>query len=176
MDSSARVKLLAALLGLVFLGSVVYLVLGGKDDDAPAAKPAKPRGTGAAAAPLPGRDYPRCPECGKELPSSGECPYCTFKKKKKPDGSDEEPVSRTGRFLAWSMVGITGALGAFHLGRIVRQHRRAARAGAGEEPQLKMRCPHCKRRVRFAARLAHRYGFCPTCRQPIQFKPEASYF
>ncbi len=175
MDSSARVKLLAALLGLAFLGSVVYLVLGGKDDDAPAAKPAKPRGTGAAAAaPLPGRDYPRCPECGRELPNSGECPYCMFKKKRKADGSEEVPVSRTGRFLAWSLIGITGALGAFHLGRLLRQHRRAA--GADGEPQLKTRCPHCKRRVRFAARLADRYGFCPTCRQPIQFKPETSYF
>jgi hypothetical protein len=92
-------------------------------------------------------------------------------KKRQKSGGKDEPASvpRLGRYLAWSLVGLTIVLSVVHLGMYLRARRRFL-AGP-EEEQLKTRCVHCKRRVRFAARLADSYGSCPTCKQRIQFKP-----
>jgi DNA-directed RNA polymerase subunit RPC12/RpoP len=172
MNSSSRTKLLAALLGIIFLGSVVFLLFEGKREEEVDAKIKETLGKPAPGkAKAPTEERPHCPECGKELPSSGECPFCLIKKKIKAGGKDEPtPVPRLGRYLAWSMVGVTIVLGVVHLGMFLRERRRFLGRGS-DEPQLKTRCGYCKRRVRFAARLTDTYGSCPTCRQRIQFKP-----
>ncbi len=171
MNSSARVKLLAGLFGALFLGSIGYLLFGGESEEELAAKQKELVGKPAAGqVKAPTDEHPHCPECGKELPASGECPFCLMKKRQKARGKDEPtPVPRLGRYLAWSLVGLTVVLSVVHLGMYLRERRRFL-AGP-EEEQLKTRCVHCKRRVRFAARLANSYGSCPTCKQRIQFKP-----
>jgi hypothetical protein len=98
-----------------------------------------------------------------------------LKKRAKAGGKDEPaPAPRLGRYLAWSLVGLTALLGAIHLGMFFRARRRFM--ADGEEDQLKTKCPHCKRRVRFAARLADSYGSCPTCKHRIQFRPVADSY
>jgi hypothetical protein len=166
MDSSTRVKLLVAALGLVFLGSVAYLFFQGNGQEE-AAKEQAPGGTGKSK--LVASDRPRCPDCGKELPATGDCPFCLMKKKTTGAGG-VDPPSRSGRILAWSLIGSTVVLGAAHLAMILRARRRFLRPP--DEGQLKTRCPFCKRRVRFAARLADLPGTCPTCKKSFTFKPE----
>jgi hypothetical protein len=172
MNPTERVKLLAGLFGIIFLGSIVYLFFEGHSEEEADAKQKETLGKPAAVkGKAPAEEHAHCPICGKELPSSGECPFCLIKKLEKSGGKDEPaPVPRLGRYLAWSMVGATVVLGAVHLGMFLRQRRRFLGTG-GEEDQLKTRCIHCKRRVRFAARLAGSYGSCPTCRQRIRFDP-----
>jgi ribosomal protein L37AE/L43A len=166
MNSSSRVKLLTALLGLLFVGAVGFLVLQGREEEQAAAneKASKEQ----AKSKLSSGDHPRCPDCGRELPSSGECPFCLMKKKT--GGSGAEPPSRFGKLLAWTAIGSTLILGAVHLAMFLRERRRFMRPQ--EEGQLKTRCPFCKRRVRFAARLADLVGTCPTCKKNFTFKPE----
>src|SRR5579883_1099622 len=135
MDSSTRVKLLVAALGLVFLGSVAYLFVQGNQEEEVAAKEKASRAPSKAKL-TPG-DRPRCPDCGKELPASGECPFCLMKKKTAAGGGD--PPSRWGRLLAWSLIGSTVVLGAAHLAMILRERRRQLRPT--DDNQLKTRCP-----------------------------------
>jgi hypothetical protein len=177
MNSSSRVKLLVAAFGLIFLGSIVYLVFEGRSEEAAAAEEKETLGRPAAVkgkGPLDER--PRCPVCGKELPSSGECPYCLFKKRTDAGGMDDSPPPlRRGRYLAWSLMGFTAILGAAHLAIHIRARRRFLRRG-GEEHQLKTKCRYCKRRVRFVAHLQGSYGSCPTCKNRIQFNPVSDTF
>jgi hypothetical protein len=174
MNSSSRAKLLAGLFGLIFLGSVFFLIFEGGSQEEVAAKEkdlkkaAKVKSKGP-----PGEERKLCPDCGKELPSGGECPYCLLQKREKSGGKAQtaEPTSRLGRYLAWSLVGFTVLLGAVHLALIARQRRRDLRSE--EDEQLKTKCPYCKRRVRFPAHLAGTSGSCPTCKKRIPFKPIA---
>jgi hypothetical protein len=171
MNSSSRTKLLAAALGLAFVGSVVFLVVEGQRQQAVEEQAKETLGKPAASKNKgPADDHPHCPECGRELPNGGECPFCLMKKREKAGGKeDSTPVPRLGRYLAWTLVGFTVILGAVHLGIYWRALRRAT--GPAAQEQFKTRCPYCKRRVRFTARLSGTYGSCPTCKQRIQFTP-----
>jgi hypothetical protein len=171
MNPSSRVKLLAVLFGLIFLGSIVFLVFEGRSEETSSAEEKATLGRPAAVkGKAPVDERPRCPVCGKELPASGECPYCLMKKRSAADGKDDAPPPRLGRYLAWSLVGLTIILGAVHIGMYLRARQRFLRHG-GEEQQLKTKCTNCKRRVRFAAHLAGAFGSCPTCKSRIQFNP-----
>ncbi len=175
MESSSRAKPLLALLGAVFLGAVGYLVFGGKQAEPPELKASVRKDTNSLneRKTATGEAVPRCPDCGRELPATGECPYCLLQKKAKNGGKDVDvPVSRFGRFLAWSLVAVTVSLGGAYAAVLVRQHRRSV--APPEEFQLKTRCPRCKRRVKFAAHLEGRYGTCPTCKGVLQFKEVAN--
>jgi hypothetical protein len=170
MDSSSRVKLLTAVLAMAFVGSIIYLIVEGnsraateEEQKAALSKPASGKKGSSD-------DRPRCPECGRELPYGADCPFCLMKKQQKGEGKSEtNRVPRFGRYLAWTFVGFTALLAAVHLGIYWRSQWRTR--SRPEEVQLKTKCPYCKRKVRFAARLAGTYGSCPTCRNRIRFDP-----
>lgn len=166
MNSSSRVKLLTAVFGLLFVGSVAYLIMQGREEEEVAAKDKAARDTAKQkASPY---DHPRCPDCGKELPASGECPFCLMKKKSAGGGGGMDPPSRFGRGLAYFLIGSTLVLGGVHLAMFLRARRRVLHPPTDD--QLKTRCPHCKRRVRFPARLDGLLGTCPTCKKQFTFK------
>ncbi len=48
---------------------------------------------------------------------------------------------------------------------VVRKRTRAK----PEEPFLHLRCPKCKRRLRYLARQAGHRGLCPTCKGALTF-------
>jgi hypothetical protein len=176
MNSTSRVKLLAALLGMIFLGSVVYLLFEGRSEEEADSKAKETLGkavrTEKKTQNAGGEAYPRCPICGKELPASGECPFCLIKKQAESGGKLlDEPVPRLGRYLAWSMLAATAILGAVHVGLFMRQRRRFL--GTEDEAKLKTKCPHCKRKVSFPGRLVGTFGNCPTCRNRLKFDPIA---
>jgi hypothetical protein len=176
MESSSRAKLLGALLGMVFLGSVAFLIFQGQKEEAAESEAKDKLGKAVRAEKrlnASGQEYPRCPECGRELSATGECPFCAIKKHAAAaEGKPlAEEVPRLGRYFAWSMIGTTVLLGTIHLSLIIRQRRRSLRPP--EDDKLKTRCAHCKRRVSFPPRLAGTYGSCPTCRNRIKFDPIA---
>jgi hypothetical protein len=174
MNSSSRAKLLGILLGAILVGSTAYLVFVRENEEETAAQAKETLGKAVRTEGLKADpDHPRCPECGKELPKSGECPYCLMKKQAAGGGKEgTAPPSGLGRSLAWFFVGLTLSLGAIHLALIVRERRRHLRPR--EEFSLKMKCPYCKRRVRFPERVIGSYGSCPTCKNRIRFTPTAA--
>jgi hypothetical protein len=174
MNSSSRAKLLGVLFGVLLLGSVGYLIIQGRADEEKAEKAKETLGKAIRKEnPTPGADRPRCPDCGKELPTGGECPFCLMKKAQaKAEGKAvAEPTSRSARYFAYSIIGVTLTLGMVYAGvhmRKVRGFRRPV-----DEMKLKTKCPYCKRRVSFPVRLEGTYGSCPTCKNRIRFNPAA---
>jgi predicted amidophosphoribosyltransferase len=156
MESSSRVKLLTAALGLLFLGSGGYLLVA--EDGPKSEKSAKD-------------DPTRCPKCGKELPkgaqNTGICPYCSLEEKSVKKKLDEPtPPSNRARYFAWSVMGLTALLGSIHGGLILwRRHVNAVR----QVQYRRMKCPACKQKIRYTARQIGTKGLCPRCRREIIF-------
>jgi hypothetical protein len=174
MNSSSRAKLLGAALVFLLIGSIGYMIVQGNASDEAAEKAKETLGKAIRKEnPTPGADHPKCPDCGKELPAIGECPFCLMKKAQaKAEGkSVGEPTSRFARYFAYTIIGFTALLGTVYLGVHMRKFRRF-RAPI-DEMKLKTKCSHCRRRVSFPVRLEGTYGNCPTCRNRIKFDPAA---
>jgi hypothetical protein len=174
MNSSSRAKLLAALFGLLLVGSIGFLIIQGRADEERAEKAKDLSKAIRKEIPTAGEERPRCPECGKELPATLECPFCLMKKAQaRAEGkSVGEPGSRAARYFAYSIIGVTLTLGTVYLGVHMRKIRGIRRPV--DEMKLKTKCPYCKRRVSFPVRLEGTYGSCPTCKNRIHFNPAAT--
>jgi hypothetical protein len=112
-------------------------------------------------------DENRCPDCGRELPkrSLGECPFCKMLKgPEKKGGKGSAPR----RFTATDFV-VLGCILFLTIGGgyLILRSMNLRLWFYREKPSFYYRCPKCKRRIRYFARLAGRNALCPACSYAI---------
>jgi ribosomal protein S27E len=109
----------------------------------------------------------RCPDCGREIPKrmGGECPFCKLQNGGKGAGKGTEGrgFTRTDGVLLFLIVFLAGGGGYL----IYRSSAHKLRRQKPEEPICYLRCPNCKRKVRYMAGQVGREVLCPTCRHAL---------
>lgn len=110
-------------------------------------------------------DDKHCPECGRELPSTGgECAFC--KMQRAADIAAGKRGERPGRrwtgthyFILFLITFLTVG-GGYLILRSVKPHLRYRT----EAPPLLTRCLKCKRKIRYAPSQVGRNVLCPSCK------------
>jgi hypothetical protein len=113
---------------------------------------------------------PRCPECGREIPSAGaDCPFCQLNVEgTKGKGKSGGIRARNWRVPA-TLLGTFLTMLAVYLGLLYRRRRLTIK----EEALFHMHCRKCSRKIRYRESQIGRPALCPICRSPILFPKPA---